>query len=187
MANYFATREYIRHDDRRQGQFSIARGVRPADGSVRSAGMDRLVYYLAHMAADTQQILTLFLFFLGVALCFVRWPKADCRGRCGSDSRLPAFLTTLVVAFVVVSAMADRGASAQRVATGTVAEVHIGNWMLVANGHMRLPVAFGATTAYEGNPAVIKTGIRVTVWYRGVGERRLVADRVRVLPDATSP
>ena len=100
---------------------------------------------------------------------------------------MPAFLTTLVVAFVVLSAMADRGASAQHLATGTVAEVHVGSWMLVANGHMRLPVAFGATTAYEGSSAVIEPGVRVTVWYRGVGERRPVADKVRVLPDATRP
>ena len=104
-----------------------------------------------------------------------------------NKARVPAFLTTLVVAFVALSALADRGASTQRVATGTVAEVHVGDWMLVANEHMRLPVAFGATTAYEGNPAAIKPGVRVTVWYRGVGERRLVADKVRVLPDAARP
>jgi hypothetical protein len=104
-----------------------------------------------------------------------------------NKARVPAFLTTLVVAFVVLSALADRGASTQRVATGTVAEVHVGDWMLVANEHMRLPVAFGATTAYEGNPAVIKPGARVTVWYRGVGERRLLADKVRVLSDAARP
>lgn len=29
------------------------------------------------MATDTQQVVTLFVFFLGVALCFVRWPQAD--------------------------------------------------------------------------------------------------------------
>ena len=29
------------------------------------------------MATDTQQVVTLFLFFLGVALCFWRWPQAD--------------------------------------------------------------------------------------------------------------
>ena len=39
-------------------------------------------------------------------------------------------------------------------------------------------------TAYEGSPAAIQTGARVTVWYRSVGERRFVADKVRVLTDA---
>jgi len=29
------------------------------------------------MAIDTQQVVTLFVFFLGVALCFWRWPQAD--------------------------------------------------------------------------------------------------------------
>lgn len=105
----------------------------------------------------------------------------------GNKTRLPAFLTTLIVAFVVLSALADRGASIQRVATGTVAEVHLGDWMLVTNGQMRLPVAVRATTAYEGNRAAIKPGVRVTVWYRGVGESRPVADKVRVLRDAATP
>jgi hypothetical protein len=29
------------------------------------------------MTTDIQQVVTLFVFFLGVALCFVRWPQAD--------------------------------------------------------------------------------------------------------------
>jgi hypothetical protein len=58
--------------------------------------------------------------------------------------------------------------------------------MLVANQGMRLPVALRETTAYEGDPAAIKPGIRVTVWYRSVGERRLLADKVRML-DARIP
>ena len=99
---------------------------------------------------------------------------------------LGAFMASLVVAFVVLSVLADRGAT-QRVATGTVAEVHAGEWMLVANEHMRLPVALGETTVYEGNPAAIKPGIRVTVWYRSVAERRPVADKVRILGDAPTP
>jgi hypothetical protein len=100
----------------------------------------------------------------------------------GKDSTM-RYALVLVVAFVALSALADRGAGSQRVATGTVAEVHAGAWMLVANEGMSLPVALGETTAYEGNPATIKPGIRVTVWYRSVGERRPVADKVRVLRD----
>jgi hypothetical protein len=99
---------------------------------------------------------------------------------------LGAFMASLVVAFVVLSVLADRGASTQ-VATGTVAEIHAGEWMLVANEGMRLPVAFREKTAYEGDPAAIKTGIRVTVWYRYVAERRPVADKVRMLADAPTP
>lgn len=94
------------------------------------------------------------------------------------------FIALLAVAFVVLSVLADRGPSTQRVATGTVAEVHAGEWMLVAYPGVRLPVALRETTTYEGNPADLKPGIRVTVWYRGVAERRPVADRVRVPADA---
>ena len=94
-----------------------------------------------------------------------------------------AFMASLVVAFVVLSVLADRGASTQHIATGIVVEVHAGEWMLVANEGMRLPVALGETTAYEGDPGAIETGIRVTVWYRNVAERRPVADKVRILGD----
>ena len=37
------------------------------------------------------------------------------------------------------------------------------------------------TTAYEGDAAALKPGARVTIWYRNIGERYLVADRVGVL------
>jgi hypothetical protein len=73
------------------------------------------------------------------------------------------------------------------VATGTVAEVHAGDWMLVTNVGMELPVALSETTVYEGNPGGIKPGTRVTVWYRNVAERRLVANKVRMLADAPTP
>ena len=41
--------------------------------------------------------------------------------------------------------------------------------------HMRLPVRLSKTTTYEGNSAGLTPGTRVTVWYRSVAERRLVA------------
>jgi hypothetical protein len=34
---------------------------------------------------------------------------------------------------------------------------------------------------YEGDRDDIGSGVRVTVWYRNLGERNLVGDRVRVL------
>jgi invasion protein IalB len=93
-----------------------------------------------------------------------------------------AFIALLVVAFVVLSVLADRSASTQRVTTGTVAEMH-GDWMLVTNTGSRVPVAFREKTVYEGDSAAIKPGVRVTVWYRGMGERRPVASKVRVLDE----
>ncbi|MGH9384856.1 MAG: hypothetical protein ACRD2N_11275 [Vicinamibacterales bacterium] len=88
----------------------------------------------------------------------------------------------------MLSALADRGVATQRVVTGTVAEIHAGEWMLITNEAMRVPVALGRTTAIERqghyaalDPEIIKPGARVTVWYRSVAERRPVADKVRVL------
>src|SRR5437899_105208 len=95
-----------------------------------------------------------------------------------------AFWASLVVAVVVFSVLADRGPSPQRAGSGTVAAVHPGERMVVANEHMRLPVRLSKTTTYEGNSAGLTPGTRVTVWYRSVAERRLVADKVRLLADA---
>ena len=95
-----------------------------------------------------------------------------------------AFVLSVAVAFVMLSALADKPAM-QHVATATVAEVHE-DWILVANQHTRFPVALGEATAYEGDPVAIKPGVRVTVWYRSVAERRFVADRVSVLSAAAT-
>jgi hypothetical protein len=97
-------------------------------------------------------------------------------------------MASLLVALVVLSVMTDRGAT-QRIVTGTVAEVEAGQWMSVANettDPMGFRIALRQTTAYEGSPAAIKPGARVTVWYRSVAERLFVADEVRVLPDAAT-
>jgi len=98
-----------------------------------------------------------------------------------------AFLATLFVAFVLLSLPADRGAAGQRVITGTVIEWQVAELISVANqqtdpGGVRIALR---KTVYECDPRAIKPGIRVTVWYRSVGERRSVADKVRVLNDAT--
>jgi hypothetical protein len=97
------------------------------------------------------------------------------------------FVMALVVAFVGLSLVADRGARGQRVITGTVTEWRAGESIAIANGQndaegfeLRL-----RNTVYEGDTDTIKSGVRVTIWYRNVGERRLVADRVRVLGAAT--
>ena len=99
-----------------------------------------------------------------------------------------ACMASLAVAFVVVSVLADGGAT-PRVVTGTVTKFEAGEWMSVANQRtdsIGFPIALRATTVYEGNPAVIKPGARVTVRYRSVGERHPVADEVRVLRDAAA-
>jgi len=87
----------------------------------------------------------------------------------------------------VVERPADRGAAGQRVITGTVIEWQVAELISVANqqtdpGGVRIALR---KTVYECDPRAIKPGIRVTVWYRSVGERRPVADKVRVLNDAT--
>ena len=101
---------------------------------------------------------------------------------------MSAFIASLVVAFVVASALADRG-RVQRVVTGTVREYVAGEWISVANettDPMGVQIALRETTAFEGDPALIEPGIRVTVWYRSAAERRPLADRVRVVPEAAT-
>jgi hypothetical protein len=99
-----------------------------------------------------------------------------------------AFMGSLIVAFVVLSVLSDSGTT-QRVITGTVTELQATEWVSVPNeatDPVGFPIALRETTAYEGTPAAIKRGVRVTVSYRGVGERRPMADKVRVLPDAAT-
>lgn len=47
-------------------------------------------------------------------------------------------------------------------------------------------ITLGETTVYEGDRDAIKLGVRVTVRYRIAGERRPVADTVRVFPEAAT-
>jgi hypothetical protein len=99
-----------------------------------------------------------------------------------------AFMASLVVAFIVLSVLADRSAP-QRIVTGTIREFEAGEWLSVATYRTDpkgFPIALREMTAYEGSPAAIKPGARVTVWYRSVGERRFVADKVRVFADAAT-
>ena len=104
----------------------------------------------------------------------------------------PVSIMALVVAFLGLSLVADKsamfvGLSLQpdrpRSVTGTVTEWRVGESIAVANDQN--PRGFGMSlrrsTVYEGDIRTIKSGVRVTVWYRNVGERRLVAEKVRVL------
>jgi hypothetical protein len=96
-------------------------------------------------------------------------------------ARRLVFIASLAASFVVLSELADRGAP-RSVLTGTVVNLEAGAWIAVANystepGGVRIVIR--DTTVYEGHVA---PGVRVTVWYRSVGERRPVADVIRVLP-----
>jgi hypothetical protein len=105
-----------------------------------------------------------------------------------TTSCMRTFTASLVAAFVVVSALADRG-SVQRGVTGTVTEYVAGEWIAVANettDPTGFQIALRETTAYEGDRALIKPGIRVTVRYRSAAERRPLADKVRVVEEAAT-
>ena len=110
-----------------------------------------------------------------------------------------AFVGSLILAVLMLSAVADRigldalvtlwgvlDGNTQGSSTGTVTEFHPGDWLSVATGPygtvtIDLRLTLRKSTAYEGDVAAIKPGARVTVWCRNIGERYLVADRVRVL------
>lgn len=96
-----------------------------------------------------------------------------------------AFVASMAVACVVVLLLVGRN-SAQQVVTGTIGEYVAGEFLSVANettDPMGVQIALRKTTAFDGDPALITPGLRVTVWYRSVTERRPVADRVRVVPE----
>jgi len=105
-------------------------------------------------------------------------------------ARLPrrAFIALLIVGVVVLSAFADNAAT-QHAITGTVIEFEHREWMSLVNettDPTGVRFALREITAYEGSPATIKPGARVTVWYKSVGESRHVANKVRVLSYAPS-
>lgn len=83
-----------------------------------------------------------------------------------------ALMASLFATFMALSVLADRGAP-QQVLTGTVSEIEAGEWLSVVNetsDPMGPRVAL-RKTVYEGEPAAIKPGVRVTVWFRSIGER----------------
>jgi hypothetical protein len=98
-----------------------------------------------------------------------------------------AFVAAFVVGLVALSLVADRGATEQRMVTGTVSEWRAGEFIAVVNERtdpegIRIGLR---NTVYDGDTGLLKSGVRVTVWYRFVGERLPVADRVRVLSVVT--
>ena len=105
----------------------------------------------------------------------------------------PVSFMAFVVAFLALSAVADKSAmfvglslvspERPRSVTGTITEWHAGDTIAVGSAHnpQGFPLALRPNTVYDGDPSTINVGVRVTVWYRNVSERRLVVEKVRVL------
>ena len=76
-----------------------------------------------------------------------------------------------------------RGPFTRRSVTGTVTEWQAGE--AIAVGSAQNPRGFAVSlrhnTVYQGDISTIKPGVRVTIWYRNVSERRLVVEKLRVL------
>jgi hypothetical protein len=95
-------------------------------------------------------------------------------------------LIVVLVVFVVLWLVDGRGSAVHEV-TGNVVEWRAGQSISVVNdqtdpGGVRIDVR---ATDYDGDRGAIRTGARVTVWYRHVGERSPVALTVRVLDPQT--
>ena len=105
----------------------------------------------------------------------------------------PASIMAFVVAFIALSVVADKGAmfvgvslpsrDSPRSVTGTVTEWQAGEAIAIGSSrtHMGLAMTLRHNTVYEGDISAIKPGVRVTIWYRNVSERRFVVEKVRVL------
>ena len=105
----------------------------------------------------------------------------------------PVSIMAFVVAFLALSSVADKSAMFAGLSfasrdkpssvTGTIAEWRAGE--SIAVGRDQYPRAFTMSlrphTVYEGDASTLKVGVRVTVWYRNVSERRPVVEKVRVL------
>jgi hypothetical protein len=98
-------------------------------------------------------------------------------------------LLALAVAFVGMSFVADKSAMFVGVNfqpdnpssfTGTIAEWRPGEsiWLSGDQNRAGFELRLRHDTVYEG---IMASGSRATVWYRQVGERRLVVERIRVL------
>lgn len=93
-------------------------------------------------------------------------------------------MALVVVALMTVWALADSLPTRVYVVTGTVTGWQVGKWISVANettDSSGFRISLRETTAYKGVSAAIQPGVSVTVSYHNVGERRPVANEVRVL------
>ena len=90
------------------------------------------------------------------------------------------FPIALVGAFVALSLVADRGAARQ--ITGTVVGWEPGESITIASEQtdpQGVEIRLRSNTVYDG--VGVTPGAFVRIWYRSVGERRGVADKVLVI------
>jgi hypothetical protein len=86
----------------------------------------------------------------------------------------------LIIVFVpVISRIVDYRAP-QRVITGEVVDVRAGDYVVVALGPSN-PQGVQFSLRGTADSSALRPGTRVTVWYRSVGERRFVADRLALM------
>jgi hypothetical protein len=103
-----------------------------------------------------------------------------------------ARVVTVVVSVLALAFWSSHIVDQPNVITGMILEFHAGNWLSISSEQVEpFPMALGGATKYEDHKShpltelsSIRSGMRATVWYRNVGERRLVVDKVRVLEDA---
>jgi hypothetical protein len=73
-----------------------------------------------------------------------------------------AYIASLVVAFVVLSALADRGGAKQQIITGTVAEFQAGEWIVVASETTDRPPRSGDTLSLAPATRIIEAPLGST-------------------------
>jgi len=94
------------------------------------------------------------------------------------------FVIAFLVAFVGLSLVTDRVARVEHSVTGTITAWRAGQSITVSNEYTDpagIEMTLRSTTTYDGDKHRLNAGALVTVWYRSVGERRPIAERVLVL------
>jgi hypothetical protein len=104
-----------------------------------------------------------------------------------------ARVVAALVVGVILSVVVDSAVEKPHPVTGTLVEFHAGEFLAIVNDQFEPhPMTLSERTTYESershvvDPMTIEPGMHATVWYRNVGERRLVVDKVRVLDDSKS-
>lgn len=97
-----------------------------------------------------------------------------------------------LVCGMLLALWGGRAADQPSVVTGTIVDFRAGGVISIASDQVEpVPLELREATKYEDQQlrtltelSSIRPGTRAMVWYRNVGERRLVVDRVRVLERA---
>lgn len=93
--------------------------------------------------------------------------------------RAARILITSLGLAIAVSLFAGRDTTKLKSMTGTVRDWRPGQSISLARGPDDPGITFSLRSAsYEGDANLFQAGRRVTVWYKMVGERRLLASKV---------